>query len=53
MERAATTGWLAADALLAGWGRPGHGVWTVPTGSRFGPVPRRLRSLLSHPVKGQ
>ncbi len=47
MERAATTGWLAADALLAGWGLPGHGVWTVPTRSRFGTVPRRLRSLLS------
>ncbi len=47
MERAATTGWLAADALLAGWGRPGHGVWTVPTGPRFGSAPGRLRSWLS------
>jgi isorenieratene synthase len=45
MERAATTGWLAADALLASWGMPGHGVWTVPTRSRFGTVPRRLRAL--------
>ncbi len=47
MEGAATTGWLAADALLAGWGMPGHGVWTVPTSSRFGSVPRRLRSALA------
>ena len=43
MERAATTGWLAADRLLAGWGLPGHGVWSAPTRSRFGPVPRLAR----------
>ncbi|WP_392543596.1 FAD-dependent oxidoreductase [Oryzobacter telluris] len=43
MERAATTGWLAADRLLAGWGLPGHGVWSVPTRSRFGAVPRVAR----------
>ena len=30
MERAATTGWLAANALLAGWRLAGHDVWTVP-----------------------
>ncbi|WP_253941153.1 FAD-dependent oxidoreductase [Microbacterium sp. SYP-A9085] len=30
MERAATTGILAADRLLAGWGLAGHDVWTVP-----------------------
>ena len=53
MERAATTGWLAADALLAGWGMPGHGIWTVPTSSRFGSVPGRLRSLLDHPATGK
>ncbi len=31
MERAATTGWQAANALLAGWGRPGHTLWSPPT----------------------
>ena len=30
MERAATTGWLAANALLAGRGLAGHDLWTVP-----------------------
>jgi isorenieratene synthase len=43
MERAATTGWMAADQLLTRWGRTGHGVWSVPMGSRFGPVPRLAR----------
>ena len=43
MERAATTGFLAADRLLTGWGERGHGVWSVPMGSRLGPVPRWAR----------
>ena len=43
MERAATTGWMAADRLLAGWGERGHGVWSVPMGSRLGPLPRLAR----------
>jgi carotenoid phi-ring synthase / carotenoid chi-ring synthase len=43
MERAATTGWMAADRLLAGWGVPGHGVWSVPMGSRLGAAPRVAR----------
>ena len=43
MERAATTGWMAADRLLAGWGLPGHGVWSVPMGGRMGPLPRVAR----------
>ncbi|WP_307835726.1 FAD-dependent oxidoreductase [Phycicoccus sonneratiae] len=43
MERAATTGWLAADALLTGWGRPGHGVWSVPLTSRLGRAPGLAR----------
>lgn len=30
MERAATTGWLAANHHLTRWGLPGHDVWTVP-----------------------
>ena len=43
MERAATTGWMAADRLLAGWGLPGHGVWSVPMNGRLGPLPRQAR----------
>ena len=30
MERAATTGFLAANQLLAGWGAQGQDIWTVP-----------------------
>lgn len=44
MERAATTGWLAANALLEGWGTRGHDLWSVPTSSRVGAV-RTLRRL--------
>jgi isorenieratene synthase len=43
MERAATTGWMAADQLLARWGIPGHGVWSVPMNGRLGPLPRLAR----------
>lgn len=46
MERAATTGWNAADLLLTGWGRPGYGVWSVPTAGRLGRWPGRARRLL-------
>jgi len=38
MERAATSGFLAADALLAGWGLRGHPLWTVPIRGRFAPL---------------
>ena len=31
MERAATTGWQAANQLLTGWGRRGHTLWSPPT----------------------
>jgi carotenoid phi-ring synthase / carotenoid chi-ring synthase len=34
MERAATTGFLAANQLLGRYGMPGHDLWTVPTRSR-------------------
>ena len=34
MERAATTGFLAANALLHGWGVAGHDLWTVPMSGR-------------------
>ena len=47
MERAATTGVQAADHLLAGFGRAGHGVWSVPVRSRLGRWPGRARRLLA------
>ncbi|OLL71808.1 MULTISPECIES: FAD-dependent oxidoreductase [unclassified Pseudonocardia] len=40
MERAAATGWQAANRLLAGWGLAGHPLETVPTGGRLGPLRR-------------
>ncbi len=42
MERATTTGFLAANRLLAGWGRRGQELWSVPMQGRL-PVVRRLR----------
>ncbi|MCX5384530.1 FAD-dependent oxidoreductase [Streptomyces sp. NBC_00083] len=44
MERAATTGLLAANGLLAGWGIAGHDLWTVPARGRT-LVTRRLAAL--------
>ncbi|WP_250292116.1 FAD-dependent oxidoreductase [Streptomyces atroolivaceus] len=41
MERAATSGFLAANALLAGWGVRGQVLWTVPRAGRS----RVLRTL--------
>lgn len=41
MERAATTGWTAANRLLAGWGINGHTLYTVPVQGRS-PVLRKL-----------
>jgi isorenieratene synthase len=35
MERAATTGLLAANVLLSRWGVAGHALWTVPLQSRM------------------
>lgn len=46
MERAATTGLQAADALLAGWDVAGHGVWSVPTTGRHRVVGPLRRALL-------
>ena len=34
MERAATTGFLAANALLERWGVRGQPLWTVPDRGR-------------------
>lgn len=45
MERAATTGWQAANALLTPWGLAGHDLWTVPMAARhrmFGAVRRAM-----------
>jgi isorenieratene synthase len=41
MERAATTGWSAANRLLEGWGVSGHTLYTVPVEGRS-PLLRRL-----------
>jgi isorenieratene synthase len=46
MERAATTGLLAANGLLVNWSLAGHDLWTVPMRSRHR-APSRLRWLLS------
>lgn len=44
MERAATTGFQAANHLLTGWGLPGHDLWSVPTSARFPTTTRALRA---------
>ncbi|MEQ4209235.1 FAD-dependent oxidoreductase [Actinopolymorpha sp. B9G3] len=44
MERAATSGLLAANQLLASWGRPTHPVWSVPNAGRW----RAFRALAAH-----
>ncbi|MFF9915336.1 FAD-dependent oxidoreductase [Streptomyces sp. NPDC013457] len=44
MERAATTGFLAANALLADWGVKGQTLWTVPRTGRS-PVLRALAAV--------
>ncbi|OBJ49080.1 NAD(P)/FAD-dependent oxidoreductase [Mycobacterium sp. 1423905.2] len=38
MERAATTGWAAANRLLTRWGLAGHPLHTVPTRGRSRPL---------------
>lgn len=47
MERAAVTGFQAANTLLAGWGRRGHDLWSVPMRGRHLKVVRPLRRALS------
>jgi isorenieratene synthase len=44
MERAASTGWHAANCLLARWGLAGHELHTVPTRGRLA----LLRWLANH-----
>jgi isorenieratene synthase len=41
MERAATTGWCAANVLLRRWGLAGHPLYTVPNRGRIAAA-RRL-----------
>jgi isorenieratene synthase len=38
MERAATTGWHAANRLLARWGLAGHATYSVPNQGRLAPM---------------
>ncbi|MHA7651391.1 hydroxysqualene dehydroxylase [Mycobacterium sp. ML4] len=49
MERAATTGWVAANQLLASWGVSGHDLFTVPTRGRS----TLLRTLALRQRRGQ
>jgi isorenieratene synthase len=43
MERAATTGWAAANALLSGWGIAGHPLRSVPNRGRIALLDRLAR----------
>lgn len=45
MERAATTGVQAANALLRGWGVAGSPVWTAPTSARLPGVGLARRAM--------
>lgn len=48
MERAATTGWMAANELLQGWGARGHELWSAPITARQswpGAVRRLIRRM--------
>ncbi|MFD6908227.1 FAD-dependent oxidoreductase [Streptomyces sp. NPDC060077] len=47
MERAATTGFLAANALLGEWGVRGQVLWTVPRAGRS-PALRALAAVAGH-----
>lgn len=47
MERAATTGWIAANQLLAREGVAGHDLWTVPLQSRHAIAGTARRLLTS------
>jgi isorenieratene synthase len=45
MERAATTGWSAANHLLTGFGLAGHSLFTVPTSGRSAVLSRLARQV--------
>ncbi len=51
MERAATTGWMAANTLLARRGLPGHDLWSVPVRGLLRPVARPLRRALRRALR--
>nr|WP_308426399.1 FAD-dependent oxidoreductase [Nakamurella endophytica] len=46
MERAATTGWAAANTVLSGWGVAGHDLWSTPMAGRH-PVAGVTRRVLA------
>ena len=50
MERAATTGWMAANHHLSRWGLPGHDLWTVPMTGRHQAVPALRKALARLPT---
>ena len=50
IERVATTGFLAANALLRRWGVAGEPLWSVPTAGR-GPVLRAVARRWSAAVR--
>ena len=52
MERAATTGFHAANALLAGWGLAGHDLYTVPVHGRSRLLRRLAVSSAHSPAAG-
>ncbi|MFD8383153.1 FAD-dependent oxidoreductase [Streptomyces sp. NPDC059679] len=47
MERAATSGFLAANALLTRWGLRGHPLWTVPERGRVAVLRWAARAALT------
>ncbi len=51
MERAAATGWTAANALLRHWGITGHPIRSVPNRGRIGVLNRLARSRYFGGVK--
>ncbi|WP_281253128.1 FAD-dependent oxidoreductase [Mobilicoccus massiliensis] len=54
MERAATTGFQAANHLLAGWGAAGHDLWSAPTHTRFPRATSALRAAVrTLPTRGR
>jgi isorenieratene synthase len=48
MERAASTGWQAANHLLAGWGLAGHDLRTVPVRGRSATVHRLVHRVTAN-----
>ena len=53
MERAASTGWHAANCLLARWDRAGHELYSVPTRGRLAALRWLAGRRDQHPPPGQ